>query len=285
MKAFTPTDLTDAAALAELVASAAPLTLEEVTRVPGILGQIALERVLDYNYAETPPLDAALPPRPSFYSALEGEDVRIIAEVKRSSPSAGTIADLEPAEAGRAYCRGGAAALSVLTEPRHFSGALEHLAQVAEAVSLPLLRKDFTVHPVQLVEAKRAGASAVLLIVAVLGEHTGAYLKLAERLGLDALVEVHDEAELDTALRAGAAIIGVNNRDLRTLEIDLQNAPKLIRRARDRGFSGLLVAESGYSRPDELRALRGVADAVLIGSSVAGSGDLEAALRRLQGDE
>ena len=272
MKAFTPTDV-----------EVAPLTLEQITQVPGVLGQISLERLLDYNNAQVEPLDLNLPQRPDFYKALQGEEVNIIAEVKRASPSLGTIADLDPAQAACAYWRGGAAALSVLTEPRHFGGSLAHLEEVASVAPLPLLRKDFTVHPAQLVEAKRAGASAVLLIVAVLGEHLQAYLELAARLELDTLVEVHDEAELDLALSSNANIIGVNNRDLRTLEIDLNNAPKLIRKARGEGFDGLLVAESGYSTPEQLRGLRGVADAVLVGSSVAGSGDLEGAIQRLRG--
>ena len=281
MKAFTPTNLD----LAKVdLNSVSPLTLEEVTQIPGILGQISLERLLDYK-AENQPLDlSVLPPRPSFYDALKGEEVSIIAEVKRSSPSLGAIAELDPVTAACAYMRGGAAALSILTEPRHFSGDLSHLEGVAAALSLPLLRKDFTVHPAQLIEAKRAGASAVLFIVAVLREHTKAYLELAEQLELDALVEVHDEAELEIALGADARIIGVNNRDLRTLEIDLSNAPNLIHKARAQGFTGVLVAESGYSTPAQLRDLRGVADAVLVGSSVAGSGDLEAAIRRLRGE-
>ena len=213
---------------------------------------------------------------------LRCEGLSIIAEVKRSSPSQGAIAALEPVAAAQAYARGGAQALSILTEPRHFGGDLAHLAAVGRAVDLPTLRKDFTVHPLQIFEAFEAGASAVLLIVAVLGGNTKAYLELTRSLGLDALVEVHDERELTVALGSGADIIGVNNRDLRTLEIDLHNAPKLIRQAREAGFDGLLVAESGYKKPDELAALVGLADAVLIGSSLAGSGDLEGAIRRIR---
>ena len=259
--------------------------MEQITQVPGVLGQIALERLLDYNNVELAPLDLlTLPQRPSFYDALRGEQLSVIAEVKRASPSLGVIADLDPVEAACAYWRGGAAALSILTEPRHFAGSLAHLEEVSSVAPLPLLRKDFTVHPAQLSEAKRAGASAVLLIVAVLGERLQAYLDLAERLELDALVEVHGEAELDLALASSANIVGVNNRDLRTLEIDLNNAPNLIQKARGEGFTGLLVAESGYSEPQQIEGLRGVADAVLVGSSVAGSGDLEGAIRHLRGE-
>lgn len=263
----------------------APLTLEMLENVPGVLGDIARERFRAYEgvLIEGGLKSALLKPRerPRFKDALEQGRLSIIAEIKRSSPSQGAIADLNPVEAARSYARGGAAALSVLTEPNHFGGTLDHLSQVADAVELPLLRKDFTLHPAQIAEAKRAGASAVLLIVAILAEHTGAYLRYAHSLGLDALVEVHDERELQTALDAGADIIGVNNRDLRTLEINLDNAPKLIKLAKEQGFKGILVAESGYRSGAELKALEGVADAVLIGTSIAGSGDLETAVKAL----
>ena len=237
------------------------------------------------------PRDAGIPgarffvPRwSSLNTALRAADgLGVIAEVKRASPSQGAIAELDPVAAARAYVAGGATALSVLTEPRHFGGRLEHLSDIAGAVTLPLLRKDFTVHPRQILEAARAGASAVLLIVAVLGRQTAGYLRYARALGLGALVEVHDEAELEVALAAGATLIGVNNRDLTTLTIDLATAPRLGSRARDEGFDGLLVAESGYRSLAQLRSVEGVADAVLVGTSLAGSGDLTAALEHLRG--
>ena len=250
--------------------------------MPGVLGDIARERLADYADAVTPAEALVWEERPSFAEALRTPGLSVIAEVKRSSPSQGSIAALEPVAAAQAYARGGAAALSVLTEPRHFGGDLGHLAAVSRAVDLPTLRKDFTIHPLQIFEALEAGASAALLIVAVLGECTKAYLDLTRSLGLDALVEVHEERELAVALESGASIIGVNNRDLATLEIDLRNAPRLIQKARDEGFNGLLVAESGYREPDELAALQGLADAVLVGSSLAGSGDLEEAVRRIR---
>ena len=274
MRAFTPTD-----SPTDLVFPA-PLTEAEAVGVPGTLGRITAERVGAYRNA--PAGRFVTTERPSFTAALRAPGLQIIAEVKRRSPSLGAIADLNPVTAARAYAAGGAAALSILTEPNHFGGELRHLEQVAAVVTLPLLRKDFTVHPAQLLEAKASGASAVLLIVAVLGEHTAAYLQLARELGLEALVEVHDEAELGTALTSGAELIGVNNRDLTTLKIDLTTAPRLMRQARDAGFTGLLVAESGYSEAAELADVSGLADAVLIGSSVAGSGDLEGAVRRLR---
>ena len=256
------------------------LSWAELAEVPGVLGQIVRERQADYGAGlpDTPQIEA----KGGFYEALALPGLSIIAEVKRSSPSQGMIAALEPVDAALAYQRGGAAAISVLTEPRHFGGTLSHLEEVAEVLSLPLLRKDFTVHPVQIIEALAAGASAVLLIVAVLQRATASYLDYAHSLGLEVLVEVHDQAELDIALDSNARIIGVNNRNLQTLEIDLNNAPRLIQRAREAGFQGLLVAESGYRSQAELIRLKGLADAALVGTSLAGSGDLEQALRNLR---
>ena len=256
----------------------APISRARLQEVPGTLGQIARERHEDSLKAQFTPVQAR---GASFADALRGEGLSMIAEIKRSSPSQGSIAPLEPADTAVSYEAAGASCLSVLTEPRHFGGQLEHLEQVRAVSRLPLLRKDFTVHPQQLAEAAAAGASAVLLIVAILGEQTGAYLQLARSLGLDALVEVHSRAELDIALESGADIIGINNRDLKTLQIDLATAPTLGREARERGFSGILVAESGYRSADELRGVLDFADAALIGTSLAGSGDPGAALAEL----
>ena len=256
-----------------------PLSLKMLQSVPGVLGKICLERYQDYIDSVT--TEKPFPTRPSFAAALKKDGLAIIAEVKRSSPSQGAIADLDPVKAAQDYVAGGASAISVLTEPRHFGGELEHLQNVAQAVSIPLLRKDFTVHPLQILEAKQSGASAILLIVAATQNQSKAYLDYTHSLGLDALIEVHDEHELDIALEAGAEIIGINNRDLRTLEIDLNNAPRLIQKAKDKGFKGILVAESGYSKREHLEGLVGVADAVLIGTSLAKSGDLQKALQQL----
>ena len=263
-----------------------PLSAHELELVPGVLGRIARERRGDYLNGRAPDVglsSAGEASQRSFASALRAPGLSVIAEIKRASPSQGSIAPLEPAQAARAYRDGGAAALSVLTERRHFGGDLRHIAEVREAVDLPILRKDFTVHPAQLLEARDVGASAVLLIVALCGDRTADYLQFAAALGLDVLVEVHDEEELEVALGAGASIVGVNNRDLRTLEIDLATAPRLLRSARDSGYQGLLVAESGYRTREQLEALEGVADAVLVGTSLAGSGDLTGALRGLIG--
>ncbi len=261
-----------------------PLSEAEAVAVPGTLGRITTERVAAYKDAnfDIVALPASPSAAPSFAAALRVPGLQIIAEIKRRSPSLGAIVELDPVEAASAYTAGGAAALSILTEPNHFGGALRHLEQVAGTVALPLLRKDFTVHPAQLFEARASGASAVLLIVAVLGRHLPDYLELARALGLDALIEVHDEAELELALASDAGIIGVNNRDLKTLQIDLGTSPRLMRAARNAGFTGLLVAESGYRDAAELAGVAGLANAVLIGSSVAGSGDLKAAVRQLR---
>ncbi|AFZ68792.1 indole-3-glycerol phosphate synthase TrpC [Deinococcus peraridilitoris] len=253
-----------------------------LSAVPGVLGRIARERADDYRdaaFAPGGPVQRTYP----FRRAITGGSIALIAEVKRASPSQGHIAALDPLEAARAYRQGGAAAISVLTEPRHFGGSNEALQSVSRALDLPTLRKDFVVHKAMLAEAAQWGAGAALLIVAVLGEDTAEYLQVAHVLGLDALVEVHDERELDLAIEAGAEIIGVNNRDLTTLEIDLATSPRLIRRARDAGYGGTLVAESGYHRREQIQELQGLADAVLVGSALAASGDLARASRELLG--
>ncbi len=247
---------------------------------PGVLGRIVSERAQDYEGAAF----ALGEPRPRtrrFHAALAQQGLQLIAEVKQASPSQGAIAALDPAAAALSYQRGAAACISVLTEPRHFGGSPQALRAVVAAVQVPVLRKDFVVHPAMLQEAADWGASAALLMVSVLGEDLGEYLKLAHHLGLDALVEVHDERELDVALASGAEIIGVNNRDLTTLSIDLHNSPRMIAHARARGYEGLLVAESGYRTPQDIASIRSVADAVLVGSSLAASGDLESAARAL----
>jgi len=258
-----------------------PLSLKDISNVPGVLGQIAQERITDYQASELSKINLSIT-RPSFAQVLKQDGLSIIAEIKRSSPSQGAIADLDPIAAAQDYAAGGASALSILTEERQFGGKLEYISQVAEVVNLPILRKDFTVHPQQIIEAKNVGASAVLLIVAILGAKTAEYLAFAQDLGLDVLVEVHDEAELELALKAGTKILGVNNRNLKNLKIDLANAPKLIDLAKQAGFEGILVAESGYKSASELSEVKQFADAVLIGTSIAGSGNLKEAVRNLK---
>ncbi|RDI95701.1 indole-3-glycerol phosphate synthase TrpC [Meiothermus sp. QL-1] len=257
--------------------------IPELSKVPGVLGEIARRRLAEVRALEgasfTPPKEAP----PSFAEALRQPGLSLIAEVKRKSPSQGEIAlELDPAAVARAYQAGGAQAISVLTEPHYFAGSDQDLKAVREAVALPVLRKDFTVHPLQITQSRALGASAVLLIVALLGPLTEAYLRQARAEGLDALVEVHDEAELELALAAGASIIGVNNRNLVDLRVDRKNAPRLGRLARARGFQGLLVAESGYSKPEELEEIVELFDGVLIGTSLARSQDWQRAAARMR---
>jgi len=225
---------------------------------------------------------AATPP--SFSQSLRQPGLSLIAEVKRKSPSQGEIAlKLEAATLARAYAAGGARAISVLTEPHYFAGSDQDLLDVRQAVDLPVLRKDFIVHPVQVAQARGLGASAVLLMVAVLGSLTELYLKLTREQGLEALVEVHDEAELEVALGAASEIIGINNRNLADLSLDRSTAPRLGRLARQAGFTGLLVAESGYSDPAQLAQVEGLFDAVLIGTSLARSSEWQTAVAQMTG--
>jgi len=204
----------------------------------------------------------------------------IIAEIKRRSPSRGDLRpDLDPVALARAYEEAGAAAISVLTEPGRFGGSFADLEAVARAVGVPVLCKDFVVDPHQIRLAQAAGAALVLLMVSVLGESTPEYVRLALEAGLEPLVEVHDEAELDTALAAGARLVGINNRDLRTLEVDLAVSRRLLPLLPD-GVVG--VAESGLSRPEDLADLaRMGAGAFLIGEALLAAPDPGAALRRL----
>jgi indole-3-glycerol phosphate synthase len=209
----------------------------------------------------------------------------LIAEIKRRSPSKGEIApDLDAVRQARAYEQAGADAISVLTEPSRFGGSLEDLRAVAAAVDLPVLRKDFLVDPCQIWEAAEAGAAAVLLIVAALSDATLADLLEECRLcGLDALIEVHDEAEMERALATGATLIGVNNRDLRTLSVDLAVTELLARQAPPRV---VLVSESGITDAADARrmALAGVR-ALLVGETLvrAGAEDLPGSIRALRG--
>jgi len=223
---------------------------------------------------------AAVPAPPSLYDALAADGVQVIAEVKRASPSKGPLApDLDAATQAAAYRAGGAAAVSVLTEPERFHGTLGDLRAVA-ALGVPALRKDFIVDPYQVWEARLAGASAILLIVAALDEPTlQALHDEAATAGLDVLVEVHDDAEVAAAHRSGARIVGVNARDLRTFELD-RDAFARLRPALPDGC--LAVAESGVRDPDDVRrAAADGADAVLVGESLVTAADPQAAVAAL----
>lgn len=222
----------------------------------------------------------AVPAPPSLYDALAGPGVGVIAEIKRASPSKGPLAPgLDARAQARAYLDGGAAAISVLTEPDRFHGTLDDLADVA-ALGRPALRKDFLVDPYQVWEARLAGASAVLLIVAALEEpQLQALHDATHAAGLSALVEVHDDAEVEVARRVGARIVGVNARDLRTFVLD-RDAFARLRPTLPEGC--LAVAESGVRDADDVRrAAAEGADAVLVGESVVTSEDPCAAVASL----
>jgi indole-3-glycerol phosphate synthase len=219
--------------------------------------------------------------RRAFGDRMRRADIAVIAEIKKASPSRGVIrADFDPVAIARAYERAGAAALSVLTEERFFQGHRDHLEAVRSAVGLPILRKDFLFDPYQVVEARAWGADAVLLIVAILSDRQlGEMLAVAEEQGLDALVEVHDEDELERAARAGAKIIGINNRDLRTFVTTLETAERL----RPLVPAGAVpVAESGIERPADVARLRRAGfGAFLVGESLMRAPDPGAKLREL----
>jgi indole-3-glycerol phosphate synthase len=218
-----------------------------------------------------------------FAPALVGPAVGVIAEVKRRSPSAGAIRrDLDPVTHAQAYARGGAVAISVLTDEQHFGGTLDDLSDVARCVSVPVLRKDFILDELQLYEARAAAASAVLLIVRALArERLRALAGAARGLGLDVLVEAHSEAELDHALAVDPAAVGVNSRDLGTFAIDLGLGERLLARV-PAGVPA--VAESGIeTRADVERMATAGADLVLVGTAVARRADPEAAVRTLVG--
>jgi indole-3-glycerol phosphate synthase len=220
------------------------------------------------------------PVRP-FIEALARPGLSLIAEHKRRSPSAGPIReDLALEDVVRAYEGGGAAAVSILTEGPSFGGSLEDLRAARGATGLPLLRKDFIVDPYQVHESFAAGADAILLIVAALGFEALATLHdEAVSLGLGALVEVHDGPELDVALALGAPVIGINNRDLKTLEVDPARTFELLPRV---AGQSLVVSESGFRRADQLDELAAVGvDGVLIGEALMRSPDVEAACREL----
>jgi indole-3-glycerol phosphate synthase len=254
----------------------------------GTLGQIVAETGprVDELKRRRAALEAAAAGRTrprSFAAVLHRPDVAVIAEVKRRSPSRGEInSALSPTAQAAAYEAGGAAAISVLTEPRHFGGSPADLAAAGESTRLPLLKKDFHVDALQLVEARALGASAVLLIARALEPRLLAGLVAeASRLELEALVEVRTEAELERALSTDAPVIGVNVRDLETLAIDHAVAERLLPMIpTDR----VAIAESGVRSPEDVRrAAAARADAVLVGSAVSAAADPAAAVRELTG--
>jgi indole-3-glycerol phosphate synthase len=248
-------------------------TRAEVDRRRRVVGERELERAAAQRLQRDPV-------RP-FRAALEAPGLTLIAEHKRRSPSAGTIRDeLSLSDVVAAYERGGAGALSVLTEPTRFAGSLDDLRAARSTSRLPTLRKDFVVDPYQIYESLAAGADAILLIVAALTDTELRTLRgMAAALGLEALVEVHDRHELERAYAAGAEVIGINNRNLATLDVDPRRTLELLPLA---SAGSVVVSESGLHRRDQLDRLaeEGV-DAVLVGEALMRALDIEAACRAL----
>ena len=226
---------------------------------------------------------AARPPRDFRRALHDRADVALIAEIKRSSPSAGLIReDFDPGVIADCYRAAGAAAMSVLTDERFFTGKLEYVAQAKAASSVPVLRKDFIIDEYQVYEARAAGADAILLIVRILSDgQLGEHLVLARELGMAALVETHTAKEVGRALRSGADIIGVNNRDLDTLTIDLATTERLVRGIPP---GRVIVSESGISSREDIERLAASGiHAILVGETLMKSADITDAARSLTG--
>jgi indole-3-glycerol phosphate synthase len=221
------------------------------------------------------------PPRDFAAAIKKGAGVRLIAEVKRASPSRGLLRpDFDPVALAQTYAAGGAAAISVLTEANYFQGSLDHLTMIRAAVALPLLRKDFIFDPYQVYESRVHGADALLLIAAILSrEQLGELLSLSRGLGLSCLVEVHCQNEMESAVASGARIIGINNRDLATFEVDIDTTRRLRPLIpQDR----IVVSESGIGSREDVRKLQAWgANAVLIGEALVTAADIPARLKEL----
>ena len=220
----------------------------------------------------------------AFENALKKPDIAFICECKKASPSKGLIAPEFPyLSIAREYEAAGADAVSVLTEPKWFLGSDKYLKDIAEAVSIPCLRKDFTVDEYMIYEAKLLGASAVLLICSILSEEQiKEYIGICDGLGLSALVEAHDGEEVEMALRAGARMIGVNNRNLKDFSVDTENSRRLRQMIPP---EILFVSESGVGSAEDVSSLRGIgADAVLIGETLMRAADKKVKLRELKGE-
>lgn len=241
--------------------------------------EILLERIEARKEAEK-----SRPQKPTFLENLRKDGMSFICEVKKASPSKGLIApDFPYLQIAKEYEAAGASAISCLTEPFYFQGADSYLEEITSAVNIPVLRKDFTVDEYMMYQARALGASAVLLICAILDDaQLKAYRELAKELGLDALIEAHDEKEVMRALACGGEIIGVNNRDLRTFTVDCQNSVRLRKLAPK---DSVFVSESGIKTAEDIRILReNDVDAVLIGETLMRSADKKAELKKLRGE-
>ena len=255
-----------------------------VKAVPDILAQIVEQKKAELLQRD-PDIEsraaASIPQRRDFARALASSPVAIIAEIKKASPSRGVLTDhFDPSSIAQTYQLGGAAALSVLTDQKHFQGSLQHLEQARASVSLPVLRKDFTIDEYHVHEAAAHAADAILLIAAALDlGQLRRFRELAEQYRMAVLVEVHDEDELSLAIDSGATIIGVNNRDLRTFDVSLEVSLRLAARIPD---TAIKVAESGIRSSADIRVLqRAGYGAFLVGEHLMRSGHPEQALRSL----
>lgn len=237
--------------------------------------------IVDFNEIKRRAEGMDIPAR-DFAKALKGERLSVIAEVKKASPSKGIICeDFQPAWIANRYQKGGADAISVLTEEHYFQGGSAVLQKVRQTVNLPVLRKDFIIDPYQIYEARALDADAVLLIAALLDAHTLLeYAKIAHSLSIRCLTEVHDDRELDSALEAGSDLVGINNRNLKTFHVDLQVTRRLaVGVPSDR----VIVSESGIKNNADMKAVRSWgADAVLIGETLMRSNDPQQELKTLR---
>jgi indole-3-glycerol phosphate synthase len=259
-----------------------------VQAVPGILSRIVEHKRealagLRKTRAELEQQALQRTPARDFHGALRSGRPAIIGEIKKASPSKGLLADhFDPPAIARMYASGGASALSVLTDGRFFQGSLRDLESARAAVAIPVLRKDFTIDELHVIEAAAHGADAILLIAAVLeAAEMRNFRELAARLGMAALVEVHNEAELESAIESGAEIFGVNNRDLNTFEVSLETSLRLARRIPD---SAVKVSESGIYSASDVRRLQDAGfDAFLVGEYLMKSPDPAGSLQALRG--
>ena len=223
------------------------------------------------------------PPRGFMQALVQSSEIAVIAEVKKASPSKGVICpDFDPASIAAGYENGGAEAISVLTDETFFQGALDYIPLVRQTVKLPVIRKDFIIHELQITQAGKYGADAILLIAAILGqEQIRDFLQMSEELHMDVLVEVHDEKEVEKSLAAGSRLIGINNRDLRDFTVDLQTT---IRLRKEIPAAIPVVSESGIKDYKDMQMLQdnGIT-AALIGETLMRSADRAAALKQLRG--
>ena len=254
-----------------------------------------LDEICEHKRREIDAVKAAMPlsdieerienagPARDFRAAFRGNGISLIAEVKRASPSKGVLMDnMDPATLGAIYERSGAVAISVLTDEKYFQGSLADLVSVRRAVDVPCLRKEFIIDPYQIYESRAASADAILLIVRILSdEELREFQALAHDLGMACLVETRDAAEIERALKADAAIIGINNRDLATFEVDIMRTLEIKKMVPG---GKVLVSESGIHTRDDVRRLeKGGVDAILVGEALVTSDDISGTIRELLG--